>query len=208
MISLLAVWMNTTIIVRGYGDALSVTVHIPGDMSFFSDGLCRGCPRHAYFNTTEVNNQVSAHCAEANSAAVLSCFVYSELVNQFAFDKIVNNTYVDYCQFDMYQKQSADALSVMRSVGQDAKLLPDVGFVPVVVIPTIQTPSSATSEPDSTSSSTTTLTKTTIKSTETTTTLLSETSDNNFPNSASSLSQLNFVTALGPLCILATFLFR
>ncbi len=203
VVSLLAVWINTTIIVRRHNDALSVSVYIPGDMSFYSEGLCRGCPRHAYFNVTSFNSQVATRCSSSNYDAIFQCFIHSELVDQIQFNDITNNTYLEHCQFNLYKKESLDALSIMRSVGQDARLLPDIGFVPIVVVPSPPSPSPGTYP----SSSPTIIIETSTDHVETSSTTASTTTtDNDFFNSASSLSQLNFVTVL--LCVLVTCLFR
>ena len=46
VVTILATWMNTTIVIRRLAELLSVTLQVPGQMSFDSEGLCVGCPRH------------------------------------------------------------------------------------------------------------------------------------------------------------------
>ena len=42
--SILVVYKNFTIVIRQKDFMLSVTLQVPGRDSFFSDGLCSGCP--------------------------------------------------------------------------------------------------------------------------------------------------------------------
>ncbi len=215
VVTLLAVWINTTIIIRQHGNALSVVIQLPGDLSFHSEGLCRGCPRHAYFNVTEKNNEVRSHCDQENEDSVYRCFIQPDLVNRNDFNEILNNTYIDYCLFDLHTTESIDSVTLLKAIGRDSGLLQDRGFVPVVLVPTIEIPSyptaSETTLPPTTTTTTTTITTTTRRASivpMTTTETMTTTEDEIF-SSASTVSQLNFVTLSGlVLCSLARYLIR
>ena len=223
VITLLAVWINTTIIIRQHGNALSVVIQLPGDLSFHSEGLCRGCPRHAYFNVTEKNNEVRSHCYQQNEDAVFRCFFQPELLNRGDFNEILNDTYHDYCEFDLHTTESIDSVALLKAIGHDSGLLQDRGFVPVVIVPTIEIPSYTTASetasettlpPTTTIASETTLPPITTITTTTTTTRRASivsmtTTEDEIFSSASTVSQLNFVTLSGLLlCSLARYLIR
>ncbi len=209
-ITILAVWINTTIIIRQYGNALSVVVQLPGELSFRSEGLCRGCPKHAYFNVTKKNSEVSSYCGRQTDAAISRCFVESELINEDEFEGISNNTYFDYCLFDLHRTANIDAVSMLKAIGRDSILIPGRGFVPVVILPTIETPSYATlAESETTlpltTTTTTTITTRRVQTTNTVPMTTTEDADFDMFSSASIGSQLNFVTLLGLLlCTLAS----
>ena len=46
--SILAPWINSTIIIRRISGFLSVSLQVTGHLAFESEGLCTGCPRHQY----------------------------------------------------------------------------------------------------------------------------------------------------------------
>lgn len=134
VVTLRALWINTTVIIRQYSNFLSATFQVPGHLSFESEGLCLGCPRHAYFNVTSFNNGVRDHCGTANDDTLYNCFVYGGVTNRF---ELSNDTYVDYCTFDTYKTESLDTLSLMNGIANDAELLSDFGIVPIRPEPSV-----------------------------------------------------------------------
>ena len=134
VVTLRALWINTTVIIRRFSNQLSVTFQVPGHLSFESEGLCLGCPRHAYFNVTSFNNVVRDHCSTANDDTLYNCFVFGGVTNRF---ELTNDTYVDYCTFDTYKTESLDILSLMNAIADDAEVLSDFGFVPIRPEPSV-----------------------------------------------------------------------
>ena len=127
-VSLLATWINTTIVIRKHANLLGVTVQVPGHLAFESNGLCRGCPAHAYFNVSRFNDKASEHCESENWSVLFLCF------NNFSnkFNSIFNNSYADVCQYSLWRGNTTryNELSFLVAVSKDAKLLPDRGYVP------------------------------------------------------------------------------
>ena len=130
--SLLATWINTTIVIRRHADLLSVTVQVPGHLAFESDGLCRGCPAHAYVNMTRFNElmTLSDHCDTESTDATFLCFF--GFANRLEFDSIINASYSDMCIYNMWRGNTTnyDVLSLLIAVSNDAKMLPDQGYIP------------------------------------------------------------------------------
>ena len=48
--TILATWINSTIVIRRIHGYLGVTLHVTGRMAFESEGLCTGCPRHQFIS--------------------------------------------------------------------------------------------------------------------------------------------------------------
>lgn len=166
VVTLLAVWINSTVIVRKFGGFLSVTVQLPGSLAFPSDGLCLGCPPNIYHNFSSFVEKVQTNCITENDDTQFNCFVHSGLVHD-DFSHIDNRSYSDVCIFDVYKAQNRDIYSMLRAVGQDARLLPNKGDAAVRIIdePPILRP------PDTTTPSPLTI-PTTVSRTETPSTVL------------------------------------
>lgn len=126
VVTLLATWLKTTIIIRQYANFLSITIQVPGELSNESEGLCRGCPPHMYVNITHFNNQVPSMCPDDNNRALVNCFQHAGVANQDHLFHVTNNTYLDACVYSMYKTKSVEVLSMFNAVADDAKLLVNV----------------------------------------------------------------------------------
>ena len=126
-VTLLASWINTTVIVRKHANLLGVTVQVPGHLGFESDGLCRGCPAHANFNVSQFNDKASEYCDDENWSILYLCFF--GFSNRF---NIHNASYADICTYHLWRGNttSHEELSFLLAVSNDAVLLPDRGNVP------------------------------------------------------------------------------
>lgn len=128
--TLLALWVNATIVIRRHEGFLSVTLQVPGRVSFQSDGLCTGCPPHAYVNITDYKNKMQDLCIAETSAVSTNCFLHAGVQNQQSFSPIVNNTYLEACVYSLYKGGNVSILELFNRIASDAKLLPSRGFVP------------------------------------------------------------------------------
>ena len=128
VVTLLAPWINTTIVIRRHADLLAVTLQVPGHLSFESDGLCRSCPAHAYFSMDQFESD-SYSCADESLNALLHCFAFA---NDLQFNDVINSSYTQMCKYSLFQWNSSDfdMLSFYKAVFEDAKLLHNYGNVP------------------------------------------------------------------------------
>ena len=126
-VSLLATWINSTIVIRKYANHLGVTIQVPGHLGFESDGLCRGCPAHAYFNVSRLNDEMSESCDDENWKILYLCF--NGFSNRF---NIYNASYADICSYHLWRGNttSHEELTFLLTVSNDAQLLSDRGYVP------------------------------------------------------------------------------
>ena len=136
VVTLLATWLNTTIVIRQYASFLSITLQVPGEISYKSEGLCTGCPPHMYINITHFNNQIKSNCSDDETRALLSCFVNGGVVNQDNLVDVTNNTYLEACVYSMFKTKSAEVLSMIKAVAGDAMLLVNIGDSPTPQQPT------------------------------------------------------------------------
>lgn len=126
-VSLLAMWINSTVVIRKHANHLGVTIQVPGHLGFESDGLCRGCPAHAYFNISQFNEETSERCEAENWSVLYLCF--TGFSNRFS---IYNASYADICSYHLWRGNttSHEELSFLLTVSNDAQLLSDRGYVP------------------------------------------------------------------------------
>ena len=126
--SLLATWLNTTIVLRQYAGYLSVTIQLPGHQAFESEGLCTGCPPHAHIDIAQALAMDQQNCVNEKNTAVGSCFTRGGVTG---FGELVRNaSYGDACTFDVLRAGTLDILSLVSATTGDARALPPVGFVP------------------------------------------------------------------------------
>ena len=126
--SLLATWLNTTIVLRQYAGYLSVTIQLPGLQAFESEGLCRGCPTHTHIDMSQALAMNQQNCVQQNNIATINCFIKGG-VTGFG-DLVRNASYTDMCKFDVLNAENLDILSLVNATARDARALPPVGFVP------------------------------------------------------------------------------
>ena len=150
VVTLFATWLNAVIIIRQYAGFLSVTIQVPNELSYESEGLCTGCPQHMYVNITHLNSQIVSTCGSDSFRAHEYCFNHGGVVNQDHLINVVNNSYFDACVYSLLRtNKSANVLSVYKAIADDAKLM-HVTFVP-------DSTSSPTSSPSSTDISVTSI---------------------------------------------------
>ena len=131
VVTLLATWINTTIVIRRHADLLAITLQVPGHLAFESDGLCRGCPAHTYVNVTHFLDRILySNCIDESNYATFHCFF--SFANIEEFSDIINITYSDTCKYSLWRGNSSnfDVLSLLIAVSEDAKLLPSYGNIP------------------------------------------------------------------------------
>ena len=128
VVTLLAPWINTTIVIRRHADLLAVTLQVPGHLSFESDGLCRSCPAHTRFNMEKFESD-SQTCFDENLNALFHCFAFA---NNLLFSEVTNTSYAIMCKYNLFRWNSSDfgLLSFYKAVFEDAKLLHNYGNVP------------------------------------------------------------------------------
>ena len=132
--SLLATWLNTTIVLRQYAGYLAVTIQLPGLQAFESEGLCRGCPSHTHLDMSQALAMNQQSCVEQNNIAAINCFTKGG-VTGFG-DLVRNASYTDMCRFDVLKAENLNILSLVNATVRDATALPPVGFVPSPLEPT------------------------------------------------------------------------
>lgn len=131
VVTLMAPWLNATIIVRQYAQFLSVTLRVPREMSLDSEGLCTGCPSHMYVNLTSFLDLLPSLCPGDNNRALEGCF--DRLANVPGLIEVRNNSYVEACVYSLFKTKSLDAFSMINAIASDARLLDNIGRDPPIV---------------------------------------------------------------------------
>lgn len=129
VVTLLAPWINTTVVIRRHANLLAVTLQVPGHLAFESDGLCRGCPAHAHFDVFEFSTNAGG-CRDVSTNALFHCWEFTQNVPQL--DTVINTTYGEICRYNLLRGNSSDygVLSFQKAVIEDAMLLHNDGNVP------------------------------------------------------------------------------
>ena len=127
--TLLAPWINTTVVIRRHADLLAITLQVPGHLAFESEGLCRGCPAHTHFDVVEFSTS-AGHCGGVSNNALFLCWEFAN--NIPLFSEVINTTYGEICRYNLLQANSSDygVLNFQKAVLEDAKLLRSYGNVP------------------------------------------------------------------------------
>lgn len=99
--SILATWLNTSIVIHSYAKYLSVTIQVPGKFIFDSEGLCvGGCLNDRLVDATEYIESKLNDCQEDNDRAGYHCYSAGVLnVDQQVF-------YGETCMFDAMKSGS------------------------------------------------------------------------------------------------------
>ena len=144
-VSLLASWINTTVVIRKYADLLGVTVQVPRYVAEESGGLCMGCPAQGFFDTLEFNYQltIDSDCTDENVDVITNCFFGFSRTTRPEFYGIDNATYADVCIYSLWRSNStgSEVLSFLGAVTDDANVLPNVQNIatptppPIISIP-------------------------------------------------------------------------
>ena len=130
VVTLMATWLNTTIIIRQYAQFLSITLQVPGEISMESEGLCTGCPSDLYVNITAFNEKVPSLCPDDNTRAISNCFDHAGVANQNPLQNVFNNSYLEACVFSMFKIKTSEVLTMFNAIASDATLLMNVGKRP------------------------------------------------------------------------------
>ena len=127
--SILAPWLNLTVIVRKHDDMLGVVLRMPADIARNADGLCSTqCPSHSVHN---INSFKARKCVEDANSALYACTfnadLYKILHGASRTDQIsLIPIFSDICSFDVLNSLSYSVLSFMKAIAKDYRLLPDV----------------------------------------------------------------------------------
>ncbi len=127
VVTLMATWLNTTIIIRQYAEFLSITLQVPLEISLESEGLCTGCPSHLYLNITAINDQVPSFCPDDNERAIHNCFDHAGVANRRPLENVHNNSYLEACIFSMFKIKTSEVITMFNAIAGDAELLGNVG---------------------------------------------------------------------------------
>ena len=129
--SILATWLNTTIVLRQYAGYLSVTIQVPGMLAFESEGLCTGCPAHT--QNINISTEIVTdrqRCRDASNTVTLNCFLSGGVVNVREFADVDNSSYRDMCVFDALRAGGVQMISLIKAAASDAVALVPIGTVP------------------------------------------------------------------------------
>ena len=128
VVTLLAPWINTTVVIRTHADLLAVTLQVPGHLAFESEGLCRGCPAHAYFDAVEFSTN-AGDCIEESTTALFLCW---EFTRDLFSEEASNISYGEICRYNLLRANSSDygVVNFQKAVVADALLLRNYGNVP------------------------------------------------------------------------------
>lgn len=130
VVTLMAIWLNTTIIIRQYAEFLSITLQVPREMSLESDGLCTGCPPHQYIDILSISEAYSSLCEEVNRRVLNFCFDHGGVANNRLIN-VQNNSYLEACVFSLFKiERTVDVLAMFNAIADDAKLLVNIGEEP------------------------------------------------------------------------------
>ena len=120
--TLLAPWLNTSIVIRRAFGYLMVSLQVPEPLSRASavDGLCsRGCPTHA-LSATDLST-LAAGCSSAKQAALINC------VNLYSMmpAKLLRPGSNHACSYDLLNTYNASLFKLHSAFIQDSLLLGD-----------------------------------------------------------------------------------
>lgn len=124
-VSILAPWLNLTVIIRKVGDQLSIVLRLPADIMDESEGLCQtGCPNYMQYNRKKILNK---SCSGDSSKALLACSVTAGLLNFFISKPTVSSTMAELCQIDTLYDSSYSLLPLYIGIAKDILALPATG---------------------------------------------------------------------------------
>lgn len=123
--SILAPWLNLTVIIRKVGDQLSIVLRLPADIMDESEGLCQtGCPNYMQYNRKKILNK---SCSSDSSKALLACSVTAGLLNFFTSKPAVSSTMAELCRIDTLYDSSYSLLPLYIGIAKDILALPATG---------------------------------------------------------------------------------
>ena len=164
--TILAPWLNLTIVITKYGDNLGVVLRMPADLGRGAEGLCSSsCPSHASLD--EVDSVKEESCYHDTNSALYGCAItadlYSILSGQVGDDvHTISEPFVETCQFNVLQSLSYSVLSFLRAIAKQYSLLPNVApditpepFDPDLTFPPVEPDPTSTAGTSTTTVSTT-----------------------------------------------------
>ena len=123
--SILAPWLNLTLIVRKQDKYLSVVTRLPADLVDQSGGLCNtGCPTHT---EQSIEHNVKLSCVDDQNSAIIGCGGKANLLNALKDQSNLTIQLIENCQFDVLNSLTYTPLSLYKGIVQDYKALPNYG---------------------------------------------------------------------------------
>ena len=123
--SILAPWLNLTVIIRKVGDQLSIVLRLPADIMDESEGFCQtGCPNYMQYNRKKILNK---SCNGDSSKALLACSMTAGLLNFFISKPKVSSTMAELCRIDTLYDSSYSLLPLYIGIAKDILALPATG---------------------------------------------------------------------------------
>lgn len=125
-VSILAPWLNLTIIIRKQNDYLSIVLRMPADLVDQSDGICQsGCPSHTRYNFAR---HIARKCSVDRADALFACSARAGLLNFFNhIDANVSLQLTYSCQFDVLNSNSYIPISLYKGIAKDFLALLNIG---------------------------------------------------------------------------------
>lgn len=125
VVSILAPWLNFSIIIRNQGGFLSVVTQIDADEMAASEGLCKtGCPMHTRVDHAEITKK---KCEMDQNNALLGCFtsLLEALENEVYDREDARGSYYSMCTRDVLTQSSYDIIPFLKAAAKDSNLLQD-----------------------------------------------------------------------------------
>ncbi|XP_019849579.1 PREDICTED: uncharacterized serine-rich protein C215.13-like [Amphimedon queenslandica] len=121
--SILAPWLNLTVVIRKEGEHLSVVLRLPADLVDESEGLCQtGCPSFMHYETSQIRSQ---SCSNDSWNALIQCSRF--LLNFDPRNTAQSATLTQLCQTDVIYTNTYSIISLYRGIAQDLLALPRTG---------------------------------------------------------------------------------
>ena len=152
--TILAPWLNLTIVVTKYDGYLGVVLRMAADLGFGSEGLCsNSCPAHSVMDIEAFKKNSS--CSHDANSALYGCTINTDLnsVLEGAVERtdLISIPFIKVCQFDVLQSLSYGVMSFMRAIADQYSILPNVApyitpepFDPDIVPPILTTTTTPT----------------------------------------------------------------
>lgn len=135
-VTILAPWLNLTVVIRKLDNHLSIVTRLPADLVDYSNGLCNtGCPSHTKQNIKSAINQ---SCFKDKLNASFSCAINASLLNALPQSNL-SIQMANLCQFDILHGLRYLPLSLYKGIVRDYKTLPNDGehIIPITQPPEV-----------------------------------------------------------------------
>ena len=142
MATILAPWINTSIVIHRTDGYLSVTLQVPEPLSRNSEvmGLCStGCP--SGFELSQEAVVLNDYpCSQDKIHTSIMCLILDTPSDH-------SGQYGTMCSYDLLQTHDLSILSLYNALYNDTRLLPDVTEIITTLPPTMTTPSISETTP-------------------------------------------------------------